>query len=81
MILLFNRLLKRVATQTLKREMTPNFYNSLTLFANLLKTSSNKKLRTFLLRSANDADLTRIRTYIANNPSQWAIDEENPTNK
>ncbi len=29
----------------------------------------------------NDADLTRIRTYMANNPLQWAIDEENPTNK
>ena len=29
----------------------------------------------------NDADLHRIRTYIANNPSQWAIDEENPDNE
>lgn len=28
----------------------------------------------------NDADLERIRTYIANNPLQWAIDEENPEN-
>lgn len=28
----------------------------------------------------NDADLHRIRTYIANNPLQWAIDEENPDN-
>ena len=28
----------------------------------------------------NDSDLTRIRTYIANNPLQWAIDEENPNN-
>lgn len=28
----------------------------------------------------NDADLTRIRTYIANNPLQWALDEENPEN-
>jgi REP element-mobilizing transposase RayT len=26
----------------------------------------------------NEADLDRIRTYIANNPLQWAIDEENP---
>jgi putative transposase len=26
----------------------------------------------------NDADLHRIRTYMANNPLQWAIDEENP---
>ncbi len=26
----------------------------------------------------NDADLTRIRTYIANNPLQRALDEENP---
>ena len=26
----------------------------------------------------NDADLRRIRTYISNNPLQWAIDEENP---
>ncbi len=26
----------------------------------------------------NDADLHRIRTYIANNPVQWAIDEERP---
>ncbi len=26
----------------------------------------------------NDADLHRIRTYIANNPLQWALDEENP---
>ena len=29
----------------------------------------------------NDADLHRIRTYIANNPLQWAIDEENPENQ
>lgn len=28
----------------------------------------------------NDADLHRIRTYIQNNPLQWAIDEENPNN-
>ncbi len=28
----------------------------------------------------NDADLYRIRTYIADNPLQWAIDEENPEN-
>jgi putative transposase len=28
----------------------------------------------------NDADLHRIRTYIANNPLQWEIDEENPGN-
>jgi REP element-mobilizing transposase RayT len=28
----------------------------------------------------NDADLHRIRTYIQNNPLQWAIDEENPVN-
>jgi putative transposase len=28
----------------------------------------------------NDADLHRIRTYIQNNPLQWAIDEENPIN-
>jgi putative transposase len=28
----------------------------------------------------NDADLARIRTYIANNPLQWALDEENPVN-
>jgi putative transposase len=26
----------------------------------------------------SDANLTRIRTHIANNPLQWAIDEENP---
>jgi REP element-mobilizing transposase RayT len=26
----------------------------------------------------NEADLFRIRTYIRNNPLQWAIDEENP---
>lgn len=26
----------------------------------------------------NDADLTRIREYIGNNPSRWALDEENP---
>lgn len=26
----------------------------------------------------NDADLMRIRTYIANNPLRWALDEENP---
>jgi putative transposase len=26
----------------------------------------------------NDADLTRIRTYIANNPLRWSLDEENP---
>lgn len=26
----------------------------------------------------NEADLHRIRTYVANNPLQWAIDEENP---
>jgi putative transposase len=25
----------------------------------------------------NDTDLMRIRTYIANNPLQWALDEEN----
>ncbi len=29
----------------------------------------------------NDADLHRIRTYIANNPLQWALDEENPDNR
>jgi len=29
----------------------------------------------------NDADLHRIRTYIVNNPLQWAIDEENPENR
>ena len=28
----------------------------------------------------NDTDLHRIRAYIANNPLQWAIDEENPDN-
>jgi REP element-mobilizing transposase RayT len=28
----------------------------------------------------NDADLNRIRIYIANNPLQWALDEENPDN-
>ena len=28
----------------------------------------------------NDADLHRIRTYIQNNPLQWALDEENPEN-
>ena len=28
----------------------------------------------------NDADLHRIRTYIQNNPLQWALDEENPAN-
>jgi REP element-mobilizing transposase RayT len=28
----------------------------------------------------NDVDLHRIRTYITNNPLQWAIDEENPVN-
>ena len=26
----------------------------------------------------NDADLTRIRQYIRNNPLKWALDEENP---
>jgi len=26
----------------------------------------------------NEADLHRIRTYIANNPLQWALSEENP---
>jgi putative transposase len=26
----------------------------------------------------NDADLTRIRDYIANNPAQWELDENNP---
>jgi hypothetical protein len=26
----------------------------------------------------NDEDLRCIRTYIANNPLQWALDEENP---
>jgi REP element-mobilizing transposase RayT len=26
----------------------------------------------------NDTDLTRIRTYIANNPLRWSLDEENP---
>jgi putative transposase len=29
----------------------------------------------------NDADLHRIRAYIANNPLQWAIDDENPDRK
>ena len=29
----------------------------------------------------NNADLHRIRTYIANNPLQWVIDEENPNNR
>ena len=28
----------------------------------------------------NDADLFRIRTYLRNNPLQWALDEENPAN-
>jgi putative transposase len=28
----------------------------------------------------HDADLHRIRTYIANNPLQWSEDEENPDN-
>lgn len=28
----------------------------------------------------NDADLYRIRTYMANNLLQWALDEENPDN-
>jgi len=28
----------------------------------------------------NEADLHRIRTYIVNNPLQWAIEEENPDN-
>ncbi len=28
----------------------------------------------------NDADLHRIREYIANNPLRWALDEENPSN-
>jgi putative transposase len=28
----------------------------------------------------NDSDLYRIRTYIENNPLQWALDEENPEN-
>ncbi len=28
----------------------------------------------------NEADLTHIRTYISNNPLQWALDEENPDN-
>ena len=28
----------------------------------------------------NEADLHRIRAYIASNPLQWAIDEENPEN-
>jgi len=27
----------------------------------------------------NEADLTRIREYIANNPAQWALDANNPT--
>ncbi|HPU78648.1 MAG TPA: transposase, partial [Thermosynergistes sp.] len=26
----------------------------------------------------NDESLNRIREYIANNPSQWAFDRENP---
>jgi putative transposase len=26
----------------------------------------------------NDADLHRIRTYVANTPLQWSLDEENP---
>jgi putative transposase len=26
----------------------------------------------------NEADLHRIRTYIANNPVRWACDQENP---
>jgi putative transposase len=26
----------------------------------------------------DDGDLGRIREYIANNPAQWALDEENP---
>jgi putative transposase len=26
----------------------------------------------------NDADLHRVRTYMANNPLQWDLDEENP---
>jgi len=29
----------------------------------------------------SDADLHQIRTYIANDPLQWAIDEENPNNR
>jgi putative transposase len=29
----------------------------------------------------NEADLHRIRTYIANNPLQWTLDEENPENR
>ena len=29
----------------------------------------------------NDADLDRIRTYIRDNPLQWALDEENPDNR
>jgi putative transposase len=29
----------------------------------------------------NDVDLHRIRTYIANNLLQWALDEENPENR
>jgi hypothetical protein len=28
----------------------------------------------------NEADLLRVRTYIANNPLQWTLDEENPDN-
>ncbi len=28
----------------------------------------------------SDADLTRIRMYIANNPLHWSLDEENPDN-
>src|SRR5207247_7382278 len=28
----------------------------------------------------DEADLRRIRAYIANNPLQWALDEENPAN-
>ncbi|MCZ6777003.1 MAG: transposase [Ignavibacteria bacterium] len=29
----------------------------------------------------NAADLHRIRSYMANNPLQWAIDQENPNNR
>ena len=29
----------------------------------------------------DEADLNRIRTYIAENPSKWAEDPENPANR
>jgi len=59
------RSFKAVATRMLRQIQYPSFAWQRNYYEHIIR---------------NEDDLARIREYIVNNPLQWALDRENPTN-